>query len=213
MPTALRKATFLGVVALKLASAKDTPSPNKPIPKPDCDADIAVSIRYNAGSARLYVESADGRTRGGCVTLEQIWRQQVVGAPLYAVDPKTGDVSDTATGTWLLTEEMYVEDGVTLKVCLQASCGYFLAVVKRFKNKWRKRKRKRKRERERPRGRGTRSPTTFTLWCTGIVPWLNSRSVVNCCCKMFGGVTLPYLKIQLCEACTAQRDCTENTAV
>lgn len=126
MPTASRKAkaTFLGLAALKLASARDTPSPNKPIPKPDCDESIAVSIRYNSGSERLYVESADGKTRGGCVTLEQIWEQQGDGAPLYAVDPKSGDVSDTATGTWLLTEEMYVEDGITLKVSLE--CDYVL---------------------------------------------------------------------------------------
>lgn len=126
MPTASRKAkaTFLGLTALRLVSARDTPSPNKPIPKPDCDESIAVSIRYNSGSARLYVESADGKTRGGCVTLEQIWKKQGDGAPLFAVDPKSGDVSDTATGTWLLTEEMYVEDGITLKVSLDTFVMY-----------------------------------------------------------------------------------------
>lgn len=122
MSTALRKATLLGVVALKLASAKDTPSPNKPIPKPECDDNINVSIRYNSASARLYVESADGNTRGGCVTLQQIWEKQGGEVPLYAINPKTGDVSNTATGTWLLTKEMYVEDGITLKVCLNNSC-------------------------------------------------------------------------------------------
>lgn len=118
MSTSLGKVALLGMVALKLVAAKDTPSPNKPIPKPDCDSSIAVSVRYNAESARLYIESANGRTRGGCVTLEQIWEQQVDGSPLYAVDPKSGDVSRSATGTWLLTEEMYVEDGITLQVGL-----------------------------------------------------------------------------------------------
>ncbi|CAN0451148.1 unnamed protein product, partial [Ectocarpus sp. 12 AP-2014] len=28
----------------------------------------------------------------------------------------SGNVSTNATGTWLLTEELYVEDGITLKV-------------------------------------------------------------------------------------------------
>lgn len=114
MPAALGKAAALGIFVLKLAAAKDTKSPNDAIPKPECDASIPVTIRYS--SSRLYVESADGSTRGGCVTLEQIWKQQESGAPLYAVDSKSGDISDKATGTWLLTEDMYVEDGITLKV-------------------------------------------------------------------------------------------------
>lgn len=94
----------------------DTPSPNEPIEKPDCDSDIPVTIRYASSSARLYLESGDGETRGGCVTLDQIWEARSGKAPLYAVDPDSGDVSDTITGTWLLTESLYVTDGITLKV-------------------------------------------------------------------------------------------------
>lgn len=37
-------------------------------------------------------------------------------APLYAVDPVSGNYSDVITGTWLLEEDLYVEDGITLKV-------------------------------------------------------------------------------------------------
>ena len=96
--------------------ANDTASPNEPIEKPDCDASVNVSIRYSATSARLYLESEDGITRGGCVTLEDIWVAREGKAPLYAVNNVTGDVSDNATGTWLLEEELYVEDGITLKV-------------------------------------------------------------------------------------------------
>ncbi|CAN0536600.1 unnamed protein product, partial [Laminaria digitata] len=70
----------------------------------------------SSGSARLYLESRDGSTRGGCVTLQQIWEEQGGKEPLYAVDPDTGDISDTVTGTWLLTEELFVEDGITLQV-------------------------------------------------------------------------------------------------
>ena len=117
MPNVLGKATILSMLALQLAVATDTESPNDPIPKPECDASTTVSIRYSSTSKRLYLESADGSTRGGCVTLKQIWEQRAGKAPLYAVDPDTGDESDTVTGTWLLTEALYVEDGITLKVC------------------------------------------------------------------------------------------------
>eukprot|EP00904_Undaria_pinnatifida_P005807 jgi/Undpi1/2356/HiC_scaffold_13.g05739.m1 len=116
MSKALGRIALLSMLALKLAVATDTPSPNEPIPKPECDATTTVSIRYSSTSARLYLESADGTTRGGCVTLQQIWEHRGGKAPLYAVDPDTGDVSETATGTWLLTEELFVEDGITLKV-------------------------------------------------------------------------------------------------
>ena len=116
MPKILGKATMLSMLALKLAAAADTESPNEPIPKPECDSSQAVSIRYSSGSERLYLESGDGSTRGGCVTLRQIWENRGGKAPLYAVDPDTGDISDTVTGTWLLTEELFVEDGITLKV-------------------------------------------------------------------------------------------------
>lgn len=104
-------------LSLSSASRKnDTASPNEPIPKPECDASITVSIRYSSSSARLYLESADGSTRGGCVTLQQIWEARKGKAPLYAVDSVTGAVSTTATGTWLLEEALYVEDGITLNV-------------------------------------------------------------------------------------------------
>lgn len=116
MSTALGMAVVLSMLSLMLATAKDTPSPNKPIPKPKCDASIKVSIRYSTVSSRAYLVSADGNTRGGCVTLTQIWERRRGKPPLYAVDPVRGDISDTATGTWLLTEELFVQDGITLKV-------------------------------------------------------------------------------------------------
>ncbi|CAM9820219.1 unnamed protein product, partial [Ectocarpus sp. 12 AP-2014] len=116
-----RRSAALALVGLlaatSIAAAADTPSPNEPIPKPDCDSDIEVSIRYAESTARLYLESADnGTTRGGCVTLGQIWESRAGKGPLYAVDPDSGNVSTNATGTWLLTEELYVEDGITLEV-------------------------------------------------------------------------------------------------
>lgn len=106
------------------AQAADTPSPNSPIEKPDCDANTTVSVRYSSSSARLYLESADGATRGGCVTIRAIWEELGGSAPVYAVDPDSGAVSDTVTGTWLLSESLYVEDGITLKVRACDITGY-----------------------------------------------------------------------------------------
>eukprot|EP00904_Undaria_pinnatifida_P009109 jgi/Undpi1/5328/HiC_scaffold_2.g00609.m1 len=124
MSKAVGKMALLSMLGLKLASsAKNTESPNQPIPKPECDASIPVSIRYSSVSERLYLESADGSTRGGCVTLAQIWEHQRGKTPLYAVDPDSGDITDSVTGTWLLTEELYVEDGITLKVHGSAAGG------------------------------------------------------------------------------------------
>lgn len=99
----------------------DTTSLNEPIPKPECDANNNVSIRYAATTGRLYLEGVNG-SRGGCVTIDQIWEARGGGAkggakpPLYAVDAATGNYSESMTGTWLLEEDLYVQDGVTLKV-------------------------------------------------------------------------------------------------
>lgn len=105
----------MALLAAKVADAADTASPNDAIGKPDCNSRITVSIRY-LSSERLYVESADGSTRGGCMTLTEIWEDLDGSAPLYAVDPGSGEVNNTATGTWLLTESLYVQDGIPLQV-------------------------------------------------------------------------------------------------
>ena len=114
--TTFRLALVASLLAGRAADAADTTSPNDAIDKPDCDSSITVSIRYASSSERLYLESDDGSTRGGCMTLTEIWDERGGKAPLYAVDPDSGDVSDTVTGTWLLTETLYVEDGITLQV-------------------------------------------------------------------------------------------------
>lgn len=116
------------MLTFKTRAAKDTPSPNKPIPKPACDASRTVSIRYSSRSSRMYLESDDGSTRGGCVSLTQIWERRRGKPPVYAVDPESGDISHSATGTWLLTEELFVQDGITLNVGL---CSHFKWVKRR----------------------------------------------------------------------------------
>lgn len=114
--TMLRTAAIMSFLAATRVDAADTASPNKVIAKPKCDSSATVSIRYSPSSERLYLESADGKTRGGCVTLTQIWENMDGRAPLYPVKSGSGDVSNTATGTWLLTESLWVEDGITLQV-------------------------------------------------------------------------------------------------
>ena len=37
---------------------------------------------------------------------------------MYAVDPESGDISNNVTGTWLLTEKLFVQDGSTFQVSL-----------------------------------------------------------------------------------------------
>lgn len=106
----------MSLLAAGRSVATNTPSPNKAIPKPACDSTVTVSIRHSSAKPGLYLESADGNTRGGCVTLEAVWEELGSGAPLHPVDVATGNASNTATGTWLLTESLYVEDGITLQV-------------------------------------------------------------------------------------------------
>lgn len=113
---ALLMAFLAGGTTTNLAAAEDTPSPNEPIPKPECDSNATVSIRYAETTRRLYLESGNNETRGGCVTLGQIWEARGDKGPLYPMDSASGDVSNTTTGTWLLAEELYVEDGITLRV-------------------------------------------------------------------------------------------------
>lgn len=116
MTRTLRNTVLLSLLALELAGAATTSSPNKAIKKPSCDSSKTVSIRFSSTSERLYLEAADSGSRGGCVTLKQIWDQRGGKAPLYAVDPDSGEISETETGTWLLTMSLYVEDGITLQV-------------------------------------------------------------------------------------------------
>lgn len=103
----------LGALGVSVG-AVDTPSPNEAIPKPECQPSANVSIRYAETTQRLYLEN--DVERAGCVTISEIWEARGGKAPLYAVDPVSGDISNVSTGTWLLTESLYVEDGVTLQV-------------------------------------------------------------------------------------------------
>ena len=111
----LRTAVVVSLLATRPSDAANTASPNKAISKPKCNSSAKVSIRYSSSSKNLYVESGGGK-RGGCVTLTEIWKELGGGAPLYAVDSNSGDTSKKPTGTWLLTENLNVQDGITLEV-------------------------------------------------------------------------------------------------
>ncbi|CAM9699219.1 unnamed protein product [Scytosiphon promiscuus] len=79
--------------------------------QPGCNSTDIPSVRYASSTERIYVEQAD--SRGGCFTLTQIWESGT--RPLYPIDPSTNARVNVVTGVWLLTEELYVLDGVTLQ--------------------------------------------------------------------------------------------------
>lgn len=103
---------LLSIAASVLYAAAE----NDPIEQPECDSSKDVTIRYASSTERLYLEAGESGERGGCVTLTDIFEARAGKAPLYAVDPDSGERVDEATGTWLLTESLYVEDGITLNV-------------------------------------------------------------------------------------------------
>lgn len=109
------------VLVSLLAVVMQTFAENEPIAEPDCDSSKSVTIRYSGTSARLYLEAGEDGERGGCVSLGEIFEARGGKAPLYAVDPSTNQRVSEATGTWLLTESLYVEDGITLNVSLGVS--------------------------------------------------------------------------------------------
>lgn len=112
-------ALFAIVTCLAKAGAE-----NDPIDEPSCDSTKDVSIRYASSSKRLYVEAGSSGKRGGCVTLSDIYAAQEIDGPLYPVDPDSGDRVSSVTGTWLLTESLYVKDGITLNVRSPPLCKY-----------------------------------------------------------------------------------------
>lgn len=80
---AYRKYAVLDMLGLMMVPAKDTKSPNAPRPLMECDDIIFESVRNSPVRARLYLESANGKTRGVCMK----WNTYEDGkASLYAVD-------------------------------------------------------------------------------------------------------------------------------
>ena len=87
---------------------------------------VPISVRYSPDLKRVSVEpSSDSRGQGGCASLTQIWETlpPVQDSPLYAINAITNAVSDVPTGTWLLTEDLYIEHGITLRVMGSARGG------------------------------------------------------------------------------------------
>lgn len=80
---------------------------NIPIPKPSCDSSMNVSVRYASSSNRIYVESSDGSSRGGCSSLTHIY--ETLGSEKSPLQPLGDD-------EWYLESELYVLDGITLEI-------------------------------------------------------------------------------------------------
>ena len=88
-------------------------SPNEVLPVPACNFALPISVRYASSTGRGYVESESG---GGCFTLTQVWEELSDKPFLFPIDPVTNEQSDVPTGTWLLSEDLYVLDDVTLNI-------------------------------------------------------------------------------------------------
>ncbi|CAM9671794.1 unnamed protein product [Choristocarpus tenellus] len=74
----------------------------------------ADMLRYASTTDRFYVESS---VPGQCATLTDIYNADVKDIPLYVLDDNMEIVEDgTPTGKWLLSTELYVEDGSTLVI-------------------------------------------------------------------------------------------------
>lgn len=121
----------MGVISL-VALVAYVAAENEPIEQPECDASQSVMIRYSSTSERLYLEAGESGERGGCMTLTQIFEARAGKAPLYAIDPDTNERVDDPTGTWLLTESLYVEDGITLNVSKDTPCSRFLHSIRLY---------------------------------------------------------------------------------
>lgn len=127
-PASLKTSTLALLLALA-TKVINIAADNAVIEEPSCDSSKSVSIRYASTTKRLYVEASTAGARGGCATLTDIFDARDGKGPLYPVNPSTGARVSSPTGTWLLTEELYVEDGITLNVspgyhgmCAQADC-------------------------------------------------------------------------------------------
>lgn len=103
-------------VAIGTITPTNVLAQNGIIARQPCDSSTAISVRYAGSSRRVYVENADGR-RGGCATMTDIYnaikhRTDAL-IPIY---PSNSSEAPYITGTWLLSEDLYVVDGVTLNV-------------------------------------------------------------------------------------------------
>lgn len=113
------RSTFLALLLISENWATYVASENEVIAKPRCDSSASVNIRYASSTERrLYLEPATFYDQDACVTLTDIFNDRGDQGPLYPVDPSTGTRVSTATGTWILTEDLYVGDFVTLNVSL-----------------------------------------------------------------------------------------------
>lgn len=86
------------------------------IPMPRCDRNAEITVRYARTSRRVYVENANGQ-RGGCAWITDVYNAiKHTTDALLPVYPSNSSESPYRTGIWLLSQHLYVLDGVTLNV-------------------------------------------------------------------------------------------------
>lgn len=115
-PPLIFSATALALLVTMVTRVADVAADNDVIDEPKCDSGKSVKIRYASSTKRLYVEAGSSGKRGGCATLSDVFDLRGTEGPLYPVNPSSGSRASSPTGTWLLTEDLYVEDGITLNV-------------------------------------------------------------------------------------------------
>lgn len=80
--------------------------------KPYCDPNIPSYFDKKDNTIKSFNK---GGPRGGCFTLTDIWKELDQNI-LFAIDPSTEIISKVPTGTWMLTEDLFIQDGITLNV-------------------------------------------------------------------------------------------------
>lgn len=75
-----------------------------------CTDSIPVFVSQYPKMIKVHSEQEED---GGCITLTEIWKD-LRNEYLTPIDPITKNISEIYTGTWYLTEDLYIENGVTL---------------------------------------------------------------------------------------------------
>ena len=83
-----------------------------PIDDSYCTSKHPITVRRSLSPKGVHCESTG---KGGCFTLSELWKEPNQDF-LFAIDPVTNTVSKIPTGTWFLTQDLYITDGITLNM-------------------------------------------------------------------------------------------------
>ena len=113
--------SFVSILLVSLGlvnSSRTTPTLNTVYPKPSCSATTSLAqIRYSSTSDRIYVEHDESSQNPPCITVGEVWESLAPKYPdtLHPID-ELGNFANSSTGKWMLNSDLYVLDGVTLRI-------------------------------------------------------------------------------------------------